>query len=132
MERAEGQEELPFLKAADLLTCLGPSDMVPFSFLIARREEDERRTALVRKSPWILFIFLLIGGLLGGILGEILQVMAPQGTIQNIFSTHFSLGITQPLTLDLILVKLTLGFTVKINILSILGMFVGVYLYKHV
>ena len=86
----------------------------------------------MRKSPWILFIFLLIGGLLGGILGEILHIMAPQGTIQNIFSTHYSLGITQPLTLDLILVKLTLGFTLKINILSILGMFVGVYLYKHV
>ncbi len=106
--------------------------MVPISFCIDRREEDKRSTVLVRKSPWILFIFLLIGGLLGGILGEILHVMAPQGTIQNIFSTHFSLGITQPLTLDLILVKLTLGFTVKINILSILGMFVGIYLYKHV
>lgn len=106
--------------------------MVPFRFFTAGRKEDERSTVLVRKSPWILFVFLLIGGLLGGILGEILHVMAPQGTIQNIFSTHYSLGITQPLTLDLILVKLTLGFTLKINILSILGMFVGVYLYKHV
>lgn len=86
----------------------------------------------MRKSPWILFVFLLIGGLLGGILGEILQVISPQGTIQNIFSTYFSVGITQPFTLDLILVKLTLGFRLKINILSILGTCAGVYLYKHV
>ncbi|MDH5667545.1 MAG: DUF4321 domain-containing protein [Nitrospira sp.] len=86
----------------------------------------------MRKSPTVLFIFVIIGGLLGGILGEILHIMAPQGTIQSIFSTHFNPGINPPLTIDLVLMKLTLGFSVKINILSVLGMFIGVYLYKHV
>jgi hypothetical protein len=28
--------------------------------------------------------------------------------------------------------KLTLGFSIKVNIISVLGMFVGVYFYKHV
>lgn len=93
---------------------------------------NRRGSGRVRKSPWILLIFLLIGGLLGGILGEVLHVMAPQGTIQSIFSTYFTPGINPPLTIDLVLVKLTLGFSVKVNILSILGMFIGVYLYKHV
>ena len=74
----------------------------------------------------------MIGGLLGGILGEILHIMAPQGTIQSIFSTHVNPGITPPLTIDLVLLKLTLGFSLKINIISVLGMFIGVYLYKHV
>ena len=86
----------------------------------------------MRKSPWMLVMFVLIGGLLGGILGEVLHVMAPQGNIQSIFSTHFSPGISPPFTIDLILVKLVLGFELKINILSVLGMFVGIYLYKHV
>lgn len=86
----------------------------------------------MRKSPWVLLIFVLIGGLLGGILGEILHVMAPHGMIQNIFATHFTPGISPPLTIDLILVKLTLGFSLKINLISILGMFVGVFMYKHV
>lgn len=86
----------------------------------------------MRKSPWVLFMFVLIGGLLGGILGEILHVMAPQGTIQSIFSTHFTPGINPPLTIDLVLITLVLGFSIKINILSILGMFIGIYLYKHV
>ena len=86
----------------------------------------------MRKSPWVLIVFVLIGGLLGGILGEILHVMAPQGTIQSIFSTNFMPGINPPLTVDLVLVKLVLGFSLKINILSILGMIVGIYLYKHV
>ena len=86
----------------------------------------------MKKSPWILLIFVLIGGLLGGVLGEILRVMAPHGTIQTVFATNFVLGITEPLTIDLILLKFTIGFVLKINLLSLLGMFLGIYLYKNV
>ena len=86
----------------------------------------------MKKSPWILLIFVLIGGLLGGVLGEILRVMAPHGTIQTIFATNFTPGINPPLVIDLILLKLTLGFELKINLLSLLGMFLGIYLYKNV
>ena len=86
----------------------------------------------MKKSPWILLIFVLIGGLLGGILGEILRVMAPHGTIQTVFATSYVLGITEPLTIDLVLLKVTIGFLLKINLLSLIGMFLGVYLYKNV
>ena len=85
----------------------------------------------VRKSYWMLLIFILIGGILGGVLGEILRVMAPHGTIQTIFATHFTPGIS-PFTIDLVLFKFTLGFELKINLLSLLGMFLGIYLYKNV
>jgi hypothetical protein len=88
--------------------------------------------AVVRKSPWVLLIFLLIGGLLGGILGEVLQLMAPKGNIQTFFTTNATPGISPPLTIDLILFKLTLGFSFKVSLLSILGMLLGVYLYKNV
>jgi hypothetical protein len=86
----------------------------------------------VKKSPWILVIFVLIGGLLGGVLGEILRVMAPHGTIQTVFATNYVLGITEPLTIDLVLLKFTIGFVLKISLLSLLGMFLGIYLYKNV
>ena len=86
----------------------------------------------MKKSPWILVIFVLIGGLLGGVLGEILRVMAPHGTIQTIFATNFTPGISPPLTIDLVLLKFTIGFVLKINLLSLLGMFLGIYLYKNV
>ena len=86
----------------------------------------------MKKSPWILLIFVLIGGLLGGVLGEILRVMAPHGTIQTVFATNYILGITEPLTIDLVLLKFTIGFVIKINLLSLLGMFLGIYLYKNV
>ncbi|MDZ4734305.1 MAG: DUF4321 domain-containing protein [Nitrospirota bacterium] len=86
----------------------------------------------MRKSPLVLLIFVLIGGLLGGVLGEILRVMAPQGTIQAVFATNYLLGITEPLTIDLVLLKFTIGFVLKINLLSLLGIFLGIYLYKNV
>jgi uncharacterized protein DUF4321 len=86
----------------------------------------------VRKSYGVLIIFVLVGGLLGGVLGEILRIMAPHGTIQSIFATNFTLGITEPLTIDLVLIKLTLGFALKINLLSLLGIFLGIYLYKNI
>ena len=37
-----------------------------------------------------------------------------------------------PLTIDLVLLKFTIGFVLKINLLSLLGMFLGIYLYKNV
>ena len=86
----------------------------------------------MKKSPGILLIFVLIGGLLGGVLGEILRGMAPHGTIQTVFATNYVLGITEPLTIDLVLLKFTIGFVLKINLLSLLGMFLGIYLYKNV
>jgi hypothetical protein len=85
----------------------------------------------MRKSPWLLFVFVLLGGLLGGILGEVLQVMAPKGTIQNIFSTALTPGINPPFTVDLVLLKVTFGFVLKMNLLTFLGMFLGIYLYKQ-
>jgi len=35
--------------------------------------------------------------------------MAPQGTIQAVFATNFTPGINPPLTIDLVLIKLTIG-----------------------
>jgi hypothetical protein len=81
----------------------------------------------------MLLLFVLIGGLLGGILGEILRVMAPQeGTIQRIFTTALAPGIDPPFVMNLILLKITVGFTLKMNLLTFLGAFLGVYLYKQV
>ena len=53
------------------------------------------------------------------------------GTIQNIFAGNFSPGINPPLTIDLVLLKLTFGFSLKVSLLSVLGMFLGAYLYKQ-
>ena len=89
-------------------------------------------SAPVKKSGWTLLGFILIGGLLGGMLGEILTVFSPSEQIQTIFARALSPGINPPLTVDLVLIKVTLGFLFKINLLTILGIFLGIYLYKNI
>ncbi len=85
----------------------------------------------MRKSGWTLLGFLFIGGLLGGILGEILLIFSPSELIQTIFAQSLSSGIDPPLVVDLVLIKVTLGFLFKINLLTVLGIFLGMYLYKN-
>jgi hypothetical protein len=83
-----------------------------------------------RNMGWLL-LFLAVGALLGGVLGEILRAVSPEGPIQNIFVQGFDLGLHPPVTLDLRLFSLTLGFTVKANLLTLLGAILGIYLYRQ-
>ena len=87
---------------------------------------------MLKKSGRYLLLFIFIGGLLGSVLGEILQIVSPQGVVQSIFGEALSLGLDPPVTVNLVLFKFTLGFLVEINLLSVLGMLLGAYLYKHI
>ena len=86
----------------------------------------------MKKTGWRLLGFIFIGGLLGGMLGEILSVFSPSKQIQTIFAGALTPGIDPPLTVNLILIKVTLGFLFKVNLLTILGILLGVYLYKNI
>jgi len=86
----------------------------------------------VRKSPWILVTCVLVGGLFGGLLGEILMAVTPPGIIQNIFTQAVHPGLSPPVTIDLWLLKFTVGFTVKMNLLSFIGILFGVFVYKQI
>ena len=86
----------------------------------------------MKKSGWTLLGFIFIGGLLGGMLGEILTVFSPSEQIQTIFAKSVSPGLDPPLTVNLVLLKVTLGFLFKINLLTVLGILLGIYLYKNI
>jgi hypothetical protein len=87
--------------------------------------------ALLTKTPWLLIFFILLGGLLGGLLGEILRVIAPQGPLQDIFARVQNIGLNPPFTIDLKLFTITFGFMLRINLFSILGILLGIYIYKQ-
>jgi hypothetical protein len=79
------------------------------------------------KGAVYLVLLLLICGLAGGAIGEALG--------QNIKALFFlknymSIGMTKPLTLDLNLISLTFVINFHVNILSLIGMVIGFFIYK--
>jgi hypothetical protein len=68
------------------------------------------------RDGWILFLYLLAGGLIGSVLGEVLSGLMP------ILQRGISLGLTPPAVLNLWFIKVTLGFQMQLNLAGALGM----------
>jgi len=85
---------------------------------------------MIRKKSlgWI-FLILLFGIFIGSALGEVLAYILPTGVVKDFFlrAAHFSLG---PATLNLIVVTFTIGFSFKLNIISVLGVGITAYLLR--
>ncbi|GAB4365602.1 MAG: hypothetical protein Kow0042_04980 [Calditrichia bacterium] len=76
---------------------------------------------------WILVVALL-GALIGSALGEVLGLILPQGVVREFFlrSAEISLG---PATVNLIILVFTLGLSLKINVIGVIGIIlVGYFL----
>lgn len=84
--------------------------------------------AVKEKSIWILLIFILSGLVVGGLLGEI------AGKVEFLSWMGYgeSFGLTSPLELDLSIIKITFALAFKINIASIIGLILAVFIYKKI
>ena len=80
------------------------------------------------KSFWILMVFILSGLVIGGLLGEVAS------RIDFLWWLAYgqSFGLTEPLQLDLSVIKITFALVFKINIASILGMTLAIFIYRKV
>lgn len=88
----------------------------------------------------IVFIILglLIGGILGeclglvfGSLGELMNAGGQNNIVRNLFVSHFfEIGSGNPITIDLYMVKFVLGFGFKLNIVSLIGLGISLYIWK--
>ncbi len=86
--------------------------------------------AVLKKTPIMLLFFILLGGLLGGVLSLILEKVSPTGMLHTLFAAAIPIGINPPLRIDLFLLSFTIGFSVNVNLLMILGILLGIYTYK--
>lgn len=80
------------------------------------------------KNFWILLIFLLSGLVLGGLLG----VLAEKVDWLWWLSYGDTFGIENPVALDLKILKISFSFMIKINIASIIGMAIAIFIYRKV
>jgi hypothetical protein len=83
-----------------------------------------KRTA---KDPWWIFVVVILAGaMLGSVVADALgqfTYLAPLG-----HSVVF--GVDPPVTLDLRVVTLTLGFVVRLNLATVLGIIAAIYVFR--
>ena len=80
------------------------------------------------KNIWILLVFLLAGLVIGGLLGKLASSVSWLWWL----SYEQQFGLETPIVLDLSVLKLTFGLMFKINIASIIGMVLAIFIYKQV
>lgn len=80
------------------------------------------------KNIWILLLFILSGLVIGGLLGELSKNVDWLWWLS--YGDEF--GLTSPMTLDLKVLKLQFGFTLRISMASIIGMIIAIFIYRKV
>jgi len=80
------------------------------------------------KNIWILLVFILSGLVIGGLLGE----LASRVDFLWWLSYGESFGLSSPVELNLSIVTITFGLMFKINIASIIGMAIAIFIYRKV
>ena len=80
------------------------------------------------KNIGVFLIFILSGIVLGGLLG----VLAEKVSWLWWLSYGEEFGLTDPVVLDLSVLKITFGLWIKINVASIIGMILAVLIYRKV
>jgi hypothetical protein len=81
-------------------------------------------------SVVVLLVILILGALIGSVIGEVIASLAPGGYLEKIFAKGYNPGVAPPAVLDLKVLTLTLGLTMKINLASVLGILLALLVYR--
>jgi hypothetical protein len=82
-------------------------------------------------SYGILALFMITGAVLGGILGEIIATSSMLSGVAPYFVKTFPIFDLPPVTINLYVIKLAIGFALYPNLISILGMIIAIILYRR-
>ncbi len=84
--------------------------------------------ATKEKNIWILILFILSGIVVGGLLGD----LAGNVSFLSWLAYGEQFGLASPIELDLNVITLTFGLMFKINIASIIGIVLAIFIYKKI
>lgn len=78
------------------------------------------------RNFWILVLFILSGLVIGGLLGEL------AGKVDFLWWLSYgqSFGLSSPIVLDLNVIQLTFGLMFKLNVASIIGLVLAIFIYR--
>lgn len=79
----------------------------------------------------ILILFVITGAVLGGIIGEVIRdVPAFSGIAPYLVQTYPIIDLS-PVLINLYVIKISFGFALQPNIISILGVIMAAFLFKR-
>ncbi len=78
----------------------------------------------MRKNNWACFLLILAGIVIGGFIGSLFP--------DTWLNYGQSFGLSSPLILDLGILSITFGLSIRITIASILGIAVAVVIYRFI
>jgi len=72
---------------------------------------------------------IVLGAVIGTLVGKILTFILPEGVVKQFFliSTTLSVG---PGTVNIILMSITVGFSITLNVISLIGIGISYYLLR--
>ena len=78
----------------------------------------------MRKNNWACFLLILAGIVIGGFIGSLFP--------STWLNSGQSFGLSQPMVLDLGILSVTFGLSIKITIASILGVALAIIIYRMI
>lgn len=83
-----------------------------------------KRTA---RDPWWIFIVVVVAG---AMLGSVVADALGQFTYLAPLGHSVAVGVDPPVTLDLRVLTVTLGFVVRLNLATVLGIIAAVFVFR--
>lgn len=78
----------------------------------------------MRKNSWACFLLIMAGIVIGGFIGNLLPI--PWLNYGQTF------GLSSPIVFDMGIMCITFGLSIKITIASIIGIIVGIFIYRFI
>ncbi len=83
-----------------------------------------------KRSIRFIFLILFFGIICGSVITNIMTFILPDGVVRDFFLINTSIG-WQPFTVNLLITKITTGFTFDISVCSLIGLFISWYFLKY-
>lgn len=85
------------------------------------------KTSKRGRNPWWILVVIVIAG---AMLGSVVANAVGQFTYLSWLGRSISIGLTPPVVIDLHVLTLTLGFTVRLNLAIVLGILVAAFVFR--
>ena len=76
-----------------------------------------------KKNSWTCFLLILAGLVVGGLIGNFFSA-------DSLINYGQFFGLSSPMVLDLGILSLTFGLSIKITLASLLGIIIGIVIYR--